>query len=229
MIDYSKYNNLYIDYHRIEDSLYRERVRFYEDHRSYLEYLSSDQKTEIDLNYIHCLFEIGKYERFLKVVDRLIEKVITDNIYEYNGKDIYRELLFRKAASLYNTDQVAPAMSIAKQLLRMHPDDATRHLYARCRKNVDKDRFNGIKAIAVVSLLSGLSVSVTLLFIIEPFYSDYSAALVFLRDVLFATGVVLMVGHEIYMHVIIARETGISPWSFLPFNSIDKDHKNPVS
>lgn len=85
---------IYWEYFGLEESAYRDKVKMYEDNSAQIAVLLFEDKCEIDIDYLFCLFEIGRYERFLSKVKPMIELVIMENIYDYRGVDIYKELLF---------------------------------------------------------------------------------------------------------------------------------------
>ena len=73
--------NIYLSYFRLGDDAWREKVRYYEENKKAIDGLYFDEKIELDIDYLICLFEVGRYERFLRFVDPIIESVITENIY----------------------------------------------------------------------------------------------------------------------------------------------------
>lgn len=209
MFKSNRHTDFYIDYHRIQHHLFRERIRYYEEHRDVLHFLSFDQRIEVDIDYNLCLFEIGKYNRFLQNIDHLIESVIIEDIRELNGKDIYCELLIKKAACLYNTDRFEESIHISKQLLKINPDEQSKMLYAKCKRCMSKEKFDWMRATSVVFMLSGLSLSLCIVLVFKPFYSEYVNHLANLRNFLFLCGVLLMIFQELYITIIIAKETGL--------------------
>jgi len=79
------HNDFYFEYHRMGNNAFRDKVRYYESNKALIHYLSYEERVDVDLDYLLCLFEIGKYHKFLKKADALIELVIMDNIFDYNG------------------------------------------------------------------------------------------------------------------------------------------------
>jgi tetratricopeptide (TPR) repeat protein len=75
------------------------------------------------LAYIEALLETGLYQNLLKVCDETIEAVIQNNIQFYQGEDIYRKLLFRKAEAHYNLLEYHKAEFILKELIKINPKD----------------------------------------------------------------------------------------------------------
>ena len=112
-----------MDYYRLSKKSFHERIRFFESHSQEISTLSTSEKSEIQFDYLCCLFEIGRYRKFLAQVDPLIEEVIIENIYEIEGKDVYKDLLSKKAASSYNISDHAQADYILKSLMSLYPED----------------------------------------------------------------------------------------------------------
>ena len=116
-----KNKDFYFEYHRMGTKAFRDKVRFYEDNKANVGLLTYEERIDIDLDYILCLFEIGKYHKFLSKADSLIEVVIIDNIFEYNGMNIYNDLLFKKAACLFNTGQYIKSEKVLKSIVKLEP------------------------------------------------------------------------------------------------------------
>jgi len=128
-------DTFYINYYRIGQGAFRDKVKYYEDHKAEIHYLEVEQQYDVKIDYLLCLFEIGRYEYFLGKVDEMIETVIIENIFEYGGRNIYHDLLFRKSACLYNTNRLVAAEKVLKALIKLDTDnDVARTLYTRCRR-----------------------------------------------------------------------------------------------
>lgn len=201
--------NFYFEYHRIGDKAFRDRVRFYEENRTQVGFLTYEERIDVDLDYLICLFEIGKYHKFLSKVDPLIETVIMDNIFTYNGSNIYNELLFKKAACLFNTGQFAKADSILKSIAKLEPDNTVaRSLYGKCKRKQERDWYETVKAVAVVMLLSAVLISIMDLLIVRPFFHELTSTFASLKVITAILGVVALVGNEAYLNYVVGKEIG---------------------
>ena len=137
-----EHSDFYFEYHRMGSGAFRDKVRFYESNKTQIHYLSYEERIDVDLDYVLCLFEIGKYHKFLSKTDALIEVVIRDNIFTYNGLNIYNDLLFKKAACLFNTGQYIKSEKVLKSIVKLDPDNTTaRALFAKCKRK----SFNSIE------------------------------------------------------------------------------------
>jgi tetratricopeptide (TPR) repeat protein len=188
---------------------FRDKVRFYEDNRSIVNQLNYDDRIDIDLDYVLCLFEIGKYHKYLSKVDRLIEVTIVDNIYEYNGVNIYNDLLFKKAACLFNTGQYIKSEKVLKAIVKLEPENRlARTLYGKCKRKQGRDWYEGTKAVAMVLLMSAISIAFMELLIVRPFYNDYVATFSGMKIFFFVSGILSLIGNELYLNYIIGKEIG---------------------
>lgn len=202
-------NSFYFNYYRIGQGAYRDKVKYFEDHKDEVLLLNIDQQHEVKLDYLQCLFEIGRYKYFLDKVDVMIETVIMENIYLYNGQNIYHDLLFRKAACLYNTNHLQQSADILRALINLDNNHTpARQLYQRCQRKFSSPRREVWKAVAMVMLLSGLSIAVAELFVVRPFYDEYVSKLASLRIFLFATAVTILIGGELYFKYNVGKDIG---------------------
>jgi tetratricopeptide (TPR) repeat protein len=188
--------DFYLAYSSLNPEAYRDRVRFYEENRSYLDALVYEDRVEVDLDYSFALFEIGKYQRFLDRVDRLIELVVIDNI-EVEGRDIFKDLLFKKAASLYNLWSLEKAEQVISQLYKIDPEyPYAKSLFIKIRSKKPRLWYEINKALSVVAFLSGLSLLIMQQLIFEPFYVEQAIYISSLKNFLLIACVALLVLNE---------------------------------
>lgn len=191
------------------NSAFRDKVRYYENNKEQVGFLTYEERVDIDLDYLICLFEIGKYHKFLSKVDPLIEIVIIDNIFVYNGSNIYNDLLFKKAACLFNTGQYIKSEKILKSIVKLDKENETaRMLFGKCKRKQGRDWYEGAKAMAVVMLISAVVVAVIELLIVKPFYMEHLPTFTFLKMACFVIGIVALILNELYLNYVIGREIG---------------------
>ncbi|MDF1698665.1 MAG: hypothetical protein P1U56_22625 [Saprospiraceae bacterium] len=211
MIDNKGKSEFYFEYHRIGTTAFRDKVRYYESNKEQIHYLTYEERIDIDLDYILCLFEIGKYHKFLSKADALIEIVIIDNIFMYNGVNIYNDLLFKKAACLFNTGQYTMSEKVIKAILKLDPENnSARALFGKCKRKQGRDWYESTKAIAVVMFLSAITIALAELLIIKPFYGNLLYAFSFLKITSLSLGVLALVGNEVYLRYVIGKEIGFT-------------------
>lgn len=209
MIQNQENSDFYFEYHRMGDKAFRDKVRFYESNKAQINYLTYEERIDIDLDYVLCLFEIGKYHKFLNKVDALIEVVIIDNIFNYNGINIYNDLLFKKGACLYNTGQYTKSENVSKALLKIDTkNEPARALFGKCKRKQGRDWYEGTKAIAIVMFISAFFIAIAELFIIKPFYTEFLPTFSMLKMTSFILGILALLGNEIYLRYVIGKEIG---------------------
>ena len=191
------------------NNAFRDKVRFYENNKALVHYLTYEERIDVDLDYLLCLFEIGKYHKFLSKADALIEVVIIDNIFVYNGLNIYNDLLFKKAACLYNTGQYNKSEKVLKAIVKLDEDDhAARALFGKCKRKQGRDWYEGTKAIAVVMMISAVGIAVAELLIIKPFHAEFLPSFTMLKFTSFILGIIALIGNELYLRYVIGKEIG---------------------
>ena len=211
--DTPKKTEFYIEYHRIGSRAYRDKVRYYEDNTSHLNLLTYEERVEIEIDYAICLFEIGKYHKFLSKVDTLIETVIIDNIYNYNGRNIYNDLLFKKAACLFNTGQYIKSEKVLKANINLDPENnIARALYGKCKRKQVRAWHDTLKNIALVMIIAGVVITAiqvsSELLLSTPLLENYSYVFNGIKNFMFISGSLIIVGNEMYLQYLIGREIG---------------------
>lgn len=177
---------VYQTYLEIDTQAFQERIRFFDRNRSAIIQLPFEMRLEMSLDYLSALFDVGDYYQFLRHVDRILEIIIAENIYSVDGDDIYQELLFRKAAALFNTVDYVRSDHVYSELLRI---DGSNKLYrlAYTKNRIAQLRYQGQKirgATIALFLLTGVIIGIELL-VIRPFFLEYIAQVELLRNGLF--------------------------------------------
>jgi len=200
---------IYNGYFRLGPTAYREKVRFFEENPDAISRLDFDDRIEMEFDYLYCLFEVGKYERFLSKVDAAIECIIIENIMEFNHDNIYNELLFRKSACYFQLKEYHKCENLLKQLIRM---DRTNKLYIGlytiCKYKIESTLVTIMKAIAVVSFIVVLGITIARIFL-APFVEQYFGPFIILRLMMLGIGILSLVCLELYIQYEIYKETGM--------------------
>ncbi|MEY3368913.1 MAG: hypothetical protein RI973_2068 [Bacteroidota bacterium] len=196
MYTQSKYRSkLYRDFRSIPPGEWRSLVRYYEKHESGIRQLDFDEFFEMLVAYTNALFETGAYEKHQLMSDAVIEASIMNNIASLNGQDIYRQVLFKKAASCYHTSRLEQADHILRELLRIDPDDQDSLFFLKkCVRKLKPGLMRKSVAASVgLFLLSSLLVALEVL-IVRNFYAEKAWLLELLRNLIFALGLVSLAG-----------------------------------
>ena len=198
---------------------FRDKVSYYESNKALVHYLTYEERIDVDLDYLLCLFEIGKYHKFLSKVDSSIELVIMDNIFFFNEVNIYNDLLFKKAACLYNTGQYKKSEQMLKSILKLEPtNDSARMLFGKCKRKQGRDWYESTKAIAVVMFLSAFGIAIAELLIIKPFYNEFAPTFSMLKFTCFIVGMLALIANELFLRFTIAKEIGYTfKWNIFKF------------
>ena len=189
---------VYFDYLEIDYNAYQERIRFFEKHKKQILVLPYEMRLELSLDYVNALFEVGDYYAFLRHVDKLLEIVVMDNLYDLNGVDIYQELLFKKASAYYNILDYIRAEHVFSELIKINPKEDL-YKQAFIKNRADKLRYDGQRTggmIIAIFMMTGCIIGIELL-IIRPFYSDLTSSIELLRNITFGLGLTLLVLKEL--------------------------------
>ena len=188
---------------------FRDKVRYYEDNKAHVGTLTYEERIDIDLDYAICLFEIGKYHKFISMSDALIEVVIMDNMFTYNGVNIYNDLLFKKAACLFNTGQYTKTEKVLKALVKLEPENGMiRTLYGKCKRKQERDWYESVKAVAIVLLISGVLFAFIELLVVKSFHEEYISTFHNTKVIFFVIGIGALIANEFYLNYVIGREIG---------------------
>lgn len=197
---------VYLEYQDIDAGAYQEKIRYFERNKKAIKTLSYELRLEMSLEYVVALFEVGEYYQYLKHVDKLLARVIEENVFSVDGDDIYQELLYRKAASLHNTLDYYGSEHVLSELCRIDGDNS---IYKRTYlKNIsDRLRSQGQKArgftIAIL-MVSGLIIGLELL-VIRPFYPAEVHAVELSRNLLIGGAILGMILQELRIRFISHR------------------------
>ena len=114
---------IYRHFKEIEGDAHRAIISFFDKNEAEIKRLEFEEYFELLVAYSNALFEVGHYPKHLQVVDNVIEASIIYNIRTYKGQDIYRHMLARKAAALYNTLDFDKANHVFRELIKIDPND----------------------------------------------------------------------------------------------------------
>lgn len=193
------HSKIYRDFKEIDAANYRRIIRFYEDKEEEVRRLDVEEYFELIVAYVNALFEIGAYQKHLLMVDIVIELAILQNIDWYKGEDIYQKMLFRKAASLYNTLEYDKAEYILRELIRIDPHSEDPILFLRkCLRKKEPAFLSKAKALSIfLFLLSAFVISIEVLFI-RPFYKEQADGIEASRTFIFLLGCAVLVGSILF-------------------------------
>jgi tetratricopeptide (TPR) repeat protein len=214
----SRSHQIYLRYFGIGDDAWREKVRFYEENAQNLDSMYFDDRIELDMDYLLCLFEVGRYERFLSKTNPVLETIIAENIFTFKGVNIFNELLFRKAACYFQLKQFDKAKNILRQLISLDASNGVYiGLYTICNRKLNNDIYLSIKATAMAAFLIVLGITIARIFL-EPFFDIYLQPFIMLRSILLVYAIACLIGLEMAFQYKIKHETNM--YSFWLLNRI---------
>lgn len=192
---------IYWDFKSIPVDQFRDRVRFFDEHAQELSQLEYHIWVDIKFWYIHALFEMGSYHKLLLLVDKLIEEIVIDNIDVQDVEDSFEELLYKKAASLYNTDQHYEATDILRQLIKINPQaEIYQQLYKKARYAIPNEKTLRIRSLSLLLLILVVPLLCIELVVINTLFPFYSDIFMWFRILLISGGLSIFLGLE-YMRI----------------------------
>lgn len=208
MYPQSKYRSkLYRDYRAIEPGEWRKLVHFYEENEAEIRSLDFDEYFELMNAYTNALFEIGSWQKHLLMADAVIEASIQENIGEFQGEDVFQQMLFRKAASCYQLYEPERTEYILRELLRINPMHADASLFLKkCLRTLRPWLVRQTRALAVVLFFLAAATILLELFVVRNFYEHLTRTVQFLWWGILALGALVLAGGELLHYLRCDRE-----------------------
>lgn len=190
---------VYDSFVEIKDHSYRSVVRFYENNYKQIQQLPLEEYLDLFTEYLLSLFELAHYKKYLSECQELIELSIEHNIYIYKGEDLLQSTLLRKAACHYHIYETIEAKRVAKELLKINPEDkSAKMLYERCLLRKNKAYINFSRSACIILMLSSAMIISIELLLVRPFYDSYTYLVEFIRNIFFASALLILVSSESY-------------------------------
>lgn len=203
-MNYSKstyHTKIYRDFKEIEVGEYRNIVGYYEEFEADIRELDFQEYFEILVAFVNALFQLGKYQKHLLMVDIAIEASVMQNIKSHQDEeDIFHKLLFQKAASAYHTFDLEKTDHILRELIKMNPKDRNASLFLKkCLRRKQPTYMATFRAISIFMFLAAALVICIEFLFIENFYNSLLQIVQQVRNTLFLIGVLALVGGE-FLH-----------------------------
>jgi len=195
-------SKIYRDFKEIDSCEYRTIIRFFEENQKDIHNLELEEYFELMVTYLGALFEIGAYERYLRLADGAIETSIIHNIHFFRGEDVYRKLLFRKAASHYNLMQNEKAEHVLRELIKMDPYDEDAIGFLKKCMWVKKPKYiTNTRGLSIVLLFVAAAIICVELLLIRPFFDAYIQPVEISRIAIFTLGLLAMFSGDIFHQI----------------------------
>ena len=190
-------SKVFREFKTIGEKEYQTIVRFFEEYEEDIRQLTFEEYFELLYAYTEALFEIGAYQSYLDVIDIFIELTISSNVKYYKGEDLFRKLLFKKAASQYNLFQYEKADFILRQLVKMNPaDKLSVQFLKKCTRSHKPGITGNTRAMSVLIFIITAAVIGLELLVIQPLFAEHTNDVKLVRNGLFVFGWCILIGGE---------------------------------
>jgi tetratricopeptide (TPR) repeat protein len=184
-------SKIFTRFKKIPDKAFHDYYFFYQFYLPQINALEFEEYIEIKFNYIQALFHLDKYQQFYKKSDELITELLNYQNFEYRCKIIYEQVLTYKAEALCNENKLNTAQALYGELMRLNPSNKIykRKLFYLLFQN---EQIKNRKYVAIVVLFILLSLICTgiSIFVIQPFFVEWSEVILISRDLFFASGII---------------------------------------
>lgn len=196
-----KENSTFYQFLEIEQDSHHEKVRFFENNKNSIKNMDFDFRIFVWCDYALSVFEIGRYQEFIKLSDELIPLVVEENVYEIRGISIYEALLFRKAASLFNIHQYTEAEFVFSELCKIEKEPVNKKAWKKAKYRILKSSVRFMEAISVLFFIATAVIIAVELLIVVTLYPDYSSLMEKVRLVTFGFGMLSILLTELYVKI----------------------------
>lgn len=187
-----------LGFKQIPEKNYSRQIYFIEKNREIVENMDTDFRIDLLDKYNIALYEIGHYHKCLSHLETLIFDVINEN-YQSGSNDLFCVLLKRKAYSLYNIGEFEKAQHVSSELIKIDPTSIETNLIMTnaCYRLV-KQKTKGLRAVAVMMLIFGISITCFDLLIIQNFYPEQAVKMGWLRIFTIGGAALIIVALEMF-------------------------------
>ncbi len=191
----------------MDATAYHSIARYFEAYEEGIKRLEFEEYFELSAAYVNALFEIDDYQKYLSRVDEVIEVSIKENIRFYRGIDIYRAMLLKKAISLFNMLEYAEADYILRELIKIDPYDKEVILtLKKCLIHMHPNFVKSFRALSVLLFIFSAGIILFEVLFVRPFYEAYGEKIELLRNTLFLSGWLVLIGGDFIHRLMVKNE-----------------------
>lgn len=194
-----KENSTFYQFLEIEQDSHHEKVRFFENNKRSIKNMDFDFRIYVWCDYALSVFEIGRYQEFIKLSDELIPLVVEENVYEVRGVSIYEALLFRKGASLFNIHQYREAEYVFSELCKIEKEPINKKAWRKAKYRILKSSVRFMEAASVLFFITTAVLIGIELLIVITLYPEYSRIMEIIRLGTFGLGLLTIFSTELYI------------------------------
>lgn len=200
-------SKLYRDYKGLEDASAHTRIRFFEKQEQAIRELDDEEFSELLFGYAEALYSAGAYAKYKVVVDEVISCCLEHYAIKYKGEDVFLVSIFRKAVACYHLQEYEQAVHLFKELLRLDPDNPGGRMgLRRTLYRMKPEKVLNARAISVLLLLVAALVTAAELLFVRYFFPSWTKTVEWTRIGLFALGILVLVGTDLYHRLRAYRE-----------------------
>ena len=157
--------------------------------------------------YADSLFAVERFRQYKVMAQEVLEASIKGNVEQFSGQDIFRNTLYQKAAAHFRLLEYGQADYTLRELLRIHPQDRMAiSLLRRCLYRCHPKFLRRARAAAVLLFLLAAIVTATEVLAVRPFWTSWVATFEWIRNGLFAVGILSLVLSEFWHRLRIDHE-----------------------
>ncbi|MCF8246420.1 MAG: hypothetical protein K9J37_12210 [Saprospiraceae bacterium] len=200
MLSQSTYHSKeYRDFRAIEPGDWRGIIHFYEKNETAIRGLDFEEYFELLLGYADALFEIGAWQKHLLMADVVIETSVMENLPDFNGREVFRHSLFRKAASHFNLLELHQAEHVLRELLRIAPHDTDCAAFLqKCLRTMQPWLVRQTRAMAVLLFFVAAFGILLEILVIHNFYETWTSTWRIASWGSLGLGLVVLAGGEVF-------------------------------
>lgn len=188
-------SRLYRDFKSLEAGSPHSLIRFFEGAEADIRQLEDEEFFELLHAYANALFRAGAYAKYKTVADELIACCLDRDL----GDKLFLEAIFCKAASCYQLMEYEQAAHLFRELIRIDPSFAeARRGLQRTLYRIKSDRLLTARAASILVLMAAALVTAVELLAVRYFLPEWTWAVEWLRIGLFAAGVLILAGSDLY-------------------------------
>jgi tetratricopeptide (TPR) repeat protein len=188
---------LYRNFKALEANDFHGIVRYYERNEDGIRSLDTDEYFDCTLAYAEALFETGAHRQHALVCEQLLELLLNQDFEGGQAEELFREVLFKKAASHFRLGEFRQAEHVLRELVKIHPWDAMPQRFLQtCLLKQKPAWLSHTRVAAVVLSLLAATTIMAELFVIRPFFNDYYQTALYAHNGLLASGVLILAAGE---------------------------------
>lgn len=189
---------VYLQFMELDRNTPRNIVQYFDANRSSIALLDPDQYFEVLATYAGALFDMGLYTPYIQVSEEVLFLSIDQNVFLFEGEDIYCTTLFRKAAAHFNNREQQTAEEILCQLIRIYPDQSEIRDFYRKVLSRNRGLSQKTRALTVAMALCAACIIALELLAVRPFFPAWTDSVEWTRNILLIGSILTYIAGELY-------------------------------